>query len=868
MKRLLTALLLLSVLSTCDPANTPSSPNPPAPTQGDESDDRKRAARAAYEAQLHRAAPGTDWRALETENALVRHRKRRGRRGAKTAETFAGGLLTGEWFERGAGDIPGSVHDIAQDPADPDRLFVVSDGGSLWRLDYGSGNYTLVNQDIQIGTHYLGFATSPDGDHRLVGSLNDRVAYSTDYGVNWERATVSADGADVSNRLSSFFSPTVYRGQQLFTARLNDVRRIFASDDGGLSYRPFPQPPLAQGEVDQTITHLHAPPGTDRLFVATKHMYDDSARVSLYELTTDTLGEPAYHLLTNQPVETRSFFRGRTGGAYYPGTDSLRLYLTAEDHLWTSPDGGVTWEERPRLEKKPWANQALYVRPTDPDYVAYGEVELWISPDAGLTYEKANNWYDYYWDVSRNVHADIMNLTQIADPTTGEERLLVSSHGGINELDEASGDWLDLAPTGLYTAQYYDAVTNPADPTLIAAGSQDQGFQILTDDGPTPVLLAGEQLFSGDYGHLQWSPDGDWLFTSYPFGDLYAWRGWIAAGSGDDYFDTKVDSEDEFVWIAPTLLVPDPDTELGFRYYTAGGSAAGQAGSYLIEVTPVDDPLDPEFGTMRQTDLPYDFLEAAGGTLSALGASPLNPARYYAATTEGRFFASDDRGQTWEQTLNFLPEGWYLYGQAIHASRTEPETVWLAGSGYSNPAAWRSEDGGENFFPVSEGLPPTTIIDLAANPTESMLFAATEAGPFVYLAETGRWHDLTGDFAPTQRYTSVEWVEESQTARFATYGRGVWDFRVEELTDVAAPAAQDLYIKVYPNPATAVVTIEGEVAGYRIYDAGGQEVTRTTTEGMARARVHVSGWTAGTYFVQPTDAGGRGVGLARRLVVR
>ncbi|MEM6771616.1 MAG: hypothetical protein AAF597_13615, partial [Bacteroidota bacterium] len=62
-----------------------------------------------------------------------------------------------------------------------------------------------------------------------------------------------------------------------------------------------------------------------------------------------------------------------------------------------------------------------------------------------------------------------------------------------------------------------------------------------------------------------------------------------------------------------------------------------------------------------------DFVDAAAGNISAMTFSPLNPERFYVATTEGRFFRSDDAGETWEETLNFLPTGWYLYGQAIHA---------------------------------------------------------------------------------------------------------------------------------------------------------------------------------------------------------
>jgi len=246
--------------------------------------------------------------------------------------------------------------------------------------------------------------------------------------------------------------------------------------------------------------------------------------------------------------------------------------------------------------------------------------------------------------------------------------------------------------------------------------------------------------------------------------------------------------------------------------------------------------------------------------------SPINPERFYVATEIGRFFRSDDAGESWEETLNFLPSGWYLYGQAIYASATDENTVWLGGSGYDNPPVWRSTDGGMNFEPVSNGLPATTVNGLAANASESLLFAATEAGPFAYVASEDRWFDLTGQFAPTMRYVSVEFIPERNLARFGTYGRGAWDFQVDELVSTSRPLARRERLRVFPNPASGQTTVEGEAAGYRLYDMTGREVRRVFSSG-ARTQVPLQGLRAGMYFVQPLDDAGRGAGLAERLVV-
>ena len=44
--------------------------------------------------------------------------------------------------------------------------------------------------------------------------------------------------------------------------------------------------------------------------------------------------------------------------------------------------------------------------------------------------------------------------------------------------------------------------------------------------------------------------------------------------------------------------------------------------------------------------------------------------------------------------------------------------------------------------------------------------------------------DMGGISAPDQTYWSVEFVEELNTARFGTYGRGIWDFVMDEYYNI------------------------------------------------------------------------------------
>src|SRR5689334_8113836 len=72
-----------------------------APVGEEEDGPDKEARIRAYEDLIHRAAPGTDWRAIELQNALDAEQYRYGGVAYKTAGSFAGGLINGTWYERG-----------------------------------------------------------------------------------------------------------------------------------------------------------------------------------------------------------------------------------------------------------------------------------------------------------------------------------------------------------------------------------------------------------------------------------------------------------------------------------------------------------------------------------------------------------------------------------------------------------------------------------------------------------------------------------------------------------------------------------------------------------------------------------------------
>jgi hypothetical protein len=314
---------------------------------------------------------------------------------------------------------------------------------------------------------------------------------------------------------------------------------------------------------------------------------------------------------------------------------------------------------------------------------------------------------------------------------------------------------------GLGVSQYYSTYTKRTFPYNVYAGSQDQGFQ--RSIAPEEGVFDFVQSISGDYGHLSSSDEGESIWTNYPGITTYfpdpLTSGHISLnfpGSGH-------------LWLAP--LIEDP--YYSNKAYLGGGGLSG--GNHLFHLT-IDN------SSIIYEEEPYSF----NGTVSAMGYSSLEPNHRYVLTYYGSFYHSSDDGANWEMSSAFDgPDAHYFYGSTIWASQNTPGKVIIGGSGYSNPPVYISYDHGGSFVPLNEGLPNTLVLELAGTPNDEYFFAATEVGPYVYIAEDEEWVDLAGISAPDQTYWSVEYIPELNTARFGTYGRGIWDFIIDDSVNIA-----------------------------------------------------------------------------------
>ncbi|MBK8548513.1 MAG: T9SS type A sorting domain-containing protein [Saprospiraceae bacterium] len=136
----------------------------------------------------------------------------------------------------------------------------------------------------------------------------------------------------------------------------------------------------------------------------------------------------------------------------------------------------------------------------------------------------------------------------------------------------------------------------------------------------------------------------------------------------------------------------------------------------------------------------------------------------------------------------------------------------------------------KNFFSLKNGLPNTTVFKIVFNEDESLIYAATEAGPYVYVKSLEKWFLLSGSNTPNQIFWSVEYLPALKIARFGTYGRGIWDFHFKDfISSSSNEVTKENTISLYPNPASEFIYISFKddntiLNRFGIFDVQGNKV--------------------------------------------
>ncbi len=705
-----------------------------------------RQSRRDYIEALHRTAPNADWKMQEAQNridlrlerAMQQREKSESALGSSPLQSLANGKLTGYWHERGSGNQAGSAATANMDVR-TSTIISRSASGNIWKGTLKGSDWTLIDDSARLNFSQR-IPNGANGD-RILRWDGITVQFSDNWGKSWQNAQ-EIQGLKVSRDTYSWG----YIEDMKVTA---DAVWIIAKE---WNADPWGAMSVLYRSTDKGRTFVKVYNTLKDLKLWTNGLSSQtgvfSSEGKLYAVKSVGTYTPMGNLPTSAAEITGGFDNGK----------ELYLYCFDGGTLYKTSNGGASWSNQGKTPD----GRLTFVSQSDHNLITCGFVDCYRSADGGKTWKMINSWGDYYGDVINKLHADIMHVSSYFD-SQNKEVILVCCHGGTYVSYDSLKTVKNLSLKNHNISQYYSTLTSFHDPDIIYAGSQDQGYQRSEIDTNSNILNF-QQVISGDYGHFVSSDSGRTFWMCYPgfltylpnprTEGLSAWWDYTTKGQ---------------LWMAPMMADPDNPAAV----YMCGGSSDGKGG-YLYKIQSVN-------GQAQAAQQPFNF----GSPITGAAYSSRNTKIRYAITSKGQFFTTTDGGNIWIKRSDSLPGGHYFYGNCIMASFVKDNRVYVSGSGYSNPGVYVSENNGDTWMPITDGLPSTLVYRLASTPDEKFIFAATESGPFVYVVADKKWYDMTGmqpGGAPDQTYWSVEYVQPINAVRFATYGRGVWDFEIADFT--------------------------------------------------------------------------------------
>ena len=733
----------------------PNINNKPTPTEYiNKKKDRKKfkQGRKEWMNNMHRSDPETDWKLLnqksrkEKTNKVNELRKNLIQKGWNnsdlTREVIINREISGVWNEKGSNNLAGRIH-TAEIDFDNDLIYCGSSGGNVWKGTIQGDNWISLNDHMQIRDikmiRYKDFSEF----RRLLICGGKSFYYTDNEGITIQESNGLESLDDWGNTIRSVIKNdnqnTIYLlVKEWDYQNWNAACAIYKSLDHGESF--------------EKIIMFNDDSGYD-LWTS---RYSDSAVYVMNNSQIYVLGSNDELINIGNISTFESGDNMLTGGI----DEEVFLYAKIGERIYFSEDGGLNWNDKGNQPQWTFMSNSFNSSNINSNIIGIGGMELFMSFNSASSWDLVNNWWQYYDDPENLLHADIPEIRFFLN-NDNNEVALISTDGGLYISYDNLNTTQNLSLYGLGVSQYYSTYTKKTYPYHIYAGSQDQGFQrTIGDDGG---ILEFEQSISGDYGHLSSGDDGETIWCNYPGFTMYYDNPQIDEGGTMLNFPGS-----NYLWLAPLVEHPINSN----MAWLGGGGPSG--GGHIIELT--GGPF-----SISYEELPFDF----NSKVSAMAYSPIDPSIRYVLTENGTFFYSLDSGNNWNQTINFSgPTPQYFYGATIYPSPSQVNMVIIGGSGYSNPSVYKSENFGETFLPFSYGLPNTLVYEISGNNLGDLYFAATEIGPYIYSEIENQWVYLGGVSAPDQTYWSVEFIPELNTARFGTYGRGIWDFVIDDFYNV------------------------------------------------------------------------------------
>lgn len=699
-----------------------------------------------------------------------------------------------QWRWIGPANQAGRIPLVAGIPGDRSTYYVGSAAGGLMKTINGGVTFTQLFDDqdnasmgdlvIAPSNPNILYLGTGEGNPRNSASVGDGVYKSVDAGRTWRKIGLENTEKIPRMKIDAQNPDIVYVCALGKTWGPNEERGLFKTADGGRTWRKILYRDPLTGCSDVDID-----PGNSNIVYAGMYTHQ---RWPWY--FTSGGGETAlYKSVDGGETWTKLSGPGNTRGL--PRTDMDRIGISVhranpdivymitetvdEGELWRTENGGDSWQmvNRERnINFRPFYYADIRADPKNPNVLYSLSGGLFKSEDGGRSFRQ----------IGQGTHGD--HQAMWIDPTD-PDYIVEGSDGGWQISYDAGRTW-DVPNTVAFT-QFYHINYDMEKPYNLCGGLQDNGHWC----GPSRTMSgqgnrknAWVTISGGDGFHAVPDLERPWLIYSASQGGNISITD-VRTGDNRSIhpYPNRVGSAGDaleqhkyrFNWNAPIALAPQNP---GTVYF--GGNVVFKSmnhGQTWTEISPDLTTNDKNKQKSSGGSIVTDNTAAEfHSTLLTIAPSPRDSNVIWAGSDDGNVQITRNGGRTWTNVARNLPglppNAWI---STIDASPHDAGTAFVAAShwqtGDYTPYAYMTTDYGQVWRRITGNLPPRGWVHVVRQDTRNpdLLFLGTEFGIFASWDRGQRWHSIRNGMSAAPVRDLLIHPRDNDLI-IATHGRGLY----------------------------------------------------------------------------------------------
>jgi photosystem II stability/assembly factor-like uncharacterized protein len=682
------------------------------------------------------------------------------------------------------GFTSGRINAVAVSPANSQVVLVGSSTGGIWQSTNGGASFAPVTDsqvDLAVGSIVYA-PSSPSivyagmGDSKL-GYLGSGVLKSTNGGRTWAKVsnnTLPSPGSVARIEVDPANADRVYVAQYLKRSEEQSFisSGFYLSTNGGVSWTQT----LAGAARDIAIS----PADRQTLFVGTIPRNEQTENIATPGLHRSTDGGNTWANIF--PVTYDTSFRRDVKVAVTPARPQNVYVFTGgfrgnnlSVRVAVSTDNGNTWSDRSTFfdTAQIGYNSYIFADPRNADTLYLGSRDVYRSTNGGDSWTNLTRSFSIgpqdiylYTPAIATTHPD---QHAFAISPSNQNEIYIGNDGGLSKSTDRGATFQSMNST-LSLTQFVGIAVHPTDPLISYGGTQDNGTQMRFGGSNRWFEFA-----PGDGGRCVINPQNpSMVFTNYYQGNLYRF-----SDNGRAY-ETQIAFTDTFGEFgnSPRISFYPP-------FIGNGVDSTLYIGTYRLFLS--TDSGGSWFAPGGGTDLTKGVTETAVDVLSAIGVSRSNTNVIYTGSAQGRAMVSTDRGATWNDITQGLPD---RFISNIAVDPNDPAKAYLSVSGFRSSHVFKTTDAGATWADASAGLPDVPVNALLIDPLDSeKIYAGSDIGVFRSKTGGASWQSFNSGMPPVV-ITGFS-AQASGLIQVSTYGRGAFEINSEDSRPSISTAAFD-----------------------------------------------------------------------------